>query len=211
MAQSAGALCRIDPADNRLVGCVVIDPAGVEGGDLTSGTGLSGSGVQRHWLPRSTPRAGGSSGGSDLARAAAAPAPVPGSCGSQPTTFPSCTECPSARDPISSFASGAAANGASDMGGSMTLEGRDGHSLGHSPSRYWTLSNTATHSRPGREGTSRRSQQWATAGQHASGVASPGLSRSRLLPRGRPQRLGCFGSAAARQRPAGRWPSRTAH
>jgi virginiamycin B lyase len=40
MAQDAGALCRIDPADNRLVGCTVIDPAGVEGGDLTVGNGF---------------------------------------------------------------------------------------------------------------------------------------------------------------------------
>ena len=41
MAQRAGALCRIDPADNRLVGCAVIDPGGVvEGGDLTVGNGF---------------------------------------------------------------------------------------------------------------------------------------------------------------------------
>jgi virginiamycin B lyase len=40
MAQSAGAVCRIDPAGNRLVGCTVIDPAGVEGGDLTVGNGF---------------------------------------------------------------------------------------------------------------------------------------------------------------------------
>jgi hypothetical protein len=40
MAQSAGVLCRIDPAGNRLVGCTVIDPAGVQGGDLTVGDGF---------------------------------------------------------------------------------------------------------------------------------------------------------------------------
>ena len=40
MAQSAGALCRIDPAGNHLVGCTVIDPAGVQGGDLTVGNGF---------------------------------------------------------------------------------------------------------------------------------------------------------------------------
>jgi virginiamycin B lyase len=40
MAQSAGALCRIDPAGNRLVGCTLIDPAGVDGGDLTVGSGF---------------------------------------------------------------------------------------------------------------------------------------------------------------------------
>jgi len=40
MAQRAGALCRIDPADNRPVGCTVIDPAGVDGGDLTVGNGF---------------------------------------------------------------------------------------------------------------------------------------------------------------------------
>jgi virginiamycin B lyase len=40
MAQSAGALCRIDPGGNRLVGCTVIDPVGVEGGDLTVGNGF---------------------------------------------------------------------------------------------------------------------------------------------------------------------------
>jgi virginiamycin B lyase len=39
MAQSAGALCRIDPAGNHQIGCTVIDPAGVEGGDLTVGAG----------------------------------------------------------------------------------------------------------------------------------------------------------------------------
>jgi hypothetical protein len=36
----AGALCPIDPAGNRLVGCTVIDPAGVDGGDLTVGNGF---------------------------------------------------------------------------------------------------------------------------------------------------------------------------
>ena len=39
MAQSTGALCRIDPADNYKVSCTVIDPAGVDGGDLTVGDG----------------------------------------------------------------------------------------------------------------------------------------------------------------------------
>jgi DNA-binding beta-propeller fold protein YncE len=51
MAQSARALCHIDPAGNRLVGCTVIDKEGVEGGDLTVGTPM-------RWSPRSTPRAG---------------------------------------------------------------------------------------------------------------------------------------------------------
>jgi streptogramin lyase len=40
MAQGAGALCRIDPAGNHLVGCTVIDPSGVSGGDLTVGGGF---------------------------------------------------------------------------------------------------------------------------------------------------------------------------
>jgi streptogramin lyase len=40
MAQSAEALCSIDPAGNRLVGCTVIDHGGVEGGDLTIGDGF---------------------------------------------------------------------------------------------------------------------------------------------------------------------------
>jgi hypothetical protein len=92
MAQRAGALCRIDPADNRLVGWTVIDPAGVDGGDLTVGNGVGWFRGTEAWSPRSTPRADGSSGGSDPARAVAAPAP--GSCGSRPMTFPSRTEYP---------------------------------------------------------------------------------------------------------------------
>ncbi len=40
MAQTAGAACRIDPSGNRLVGCWQIDPAGVQGGDLTVGDGF---------------------------------------------------------------------------------------------------------------------------------------------------------------------------
>jgi streptogramin lyase len=40
MAQRAGALCQIDPEGDRLVGCSVIDPNGVQGGDLTVGSGF---------------------------------------------------------------------------------------------------------------------------------------------------------------------------
>ena len=100
MAQSAGALCRVDPAGNRLVGCAVIDPDGVEGGDLTVGTGSSGSEARTPWSPRSIPEADGSSGASAPARAAAAPPPAPGSSGSRHMTPPSCTGCPWANDMI---------------------------------------------------------------------------------------------------------------
>ena len=39
MAQDDGAACHIDPADDRLVGCTVVDPAGIFGGDISIGEG----------------------------------------------------------------------------------------------------------------------------------------------------------------------------
>lgn len=39
LAQIDGAACHIDPKTNLLVACIQIDPAGVEGGDLTIGNG----------------------------------------------------------------------------------------------------------------------------------------------------------------------------
>jgi streptogramin lyase len=39
MAQEDGAACHIDPADDRLVGCTVVDPAGIFGGDISIGEG----------------------------------------------------------------------------------------------------------------------------------------------------------------------------
>jgi virginiamycin B lyase len=40
MAQTAGALCQIDPRSNHVVGCTLLDPTGVRGGDLTVGDGF---------------------------------------------------------------------------------------------------------------------------------------------------------------------------
>lgn len=54
MAQRAGALCGIEAADNRLVGGTVIDPAGVDGGDLTVGNGVGWFRGTEAWSSRST-------------------------------------------------------------------------------------------------------------------------------------------------------------
>ena len=40
MAQTSGAYCQIDAARDELVGCTVVDPAGISGGDLTFGDGF---------------------------------------------------------------------------------------------------------------------------------------------------------------------------
>ena len=37
MAQKDGAACHIDPAEDRLLGCTVVDPDGIFGGDISTG------------------------------------------------------------------------------------------------------------------------------------------------------------------------------
>src|SRR5215217_1057344 len=94
MAQRAGALVPHRPGrqppgwldGDRPGGCRWRRPDGREWGWLVPG--------HRGLVAPVDPRADGSSGGSDPARAVAAPVPAPGSCGSRPMTFPSRTEYP---------------------------------------------------------------------------------------------------------------------